>query len=95
MKAEFNSRVDFQRQVLKIVNSKNFNVQLSGLSKAALENWIMLNNISNNDLKDSLFDIAKKLFFISNKSQEQITEEYHRLQLSIVNEILKLKKIIN
>lgn len=95
MNAEFNSRVDLQRQVLKIVNSKSFNIQLSGLSKPALENWIMINSVSNNELKNTLFKISELLFFIANKSQDQITEEYKKLQLKAGSEIGKLKILLN
>ena len=94
MKAEFNSRVDLQRQVLKLVNHTKFDTQLAGLSKPALDNWIFSNNIENDELISSLHSIAEKLFFIANKSQDQITEEYKSLQLSIQNEISKLKTII-
>lgn len=94
MKAEFNSRVDLQRQVLKLVNYANFNTQLAGLSKSALDNWIFSNNIKNEELVNSLYKIAEKLFFIANKSQDQITEEYKSLHLSVQNEINNLKKII-
>lgn len=94
MKAEFNSRVDLQRQVLKLVNHSKFNTQLAGLSKSALDNWIFLNNIKNDKLINSLYNIAEKLFFIANKSQDQITEEYKSLQLSVQNEISNLKTII-
>ncbi|WDF65469.1 hypothetical protein [Flavobacterium sp. KACC 22763] len=95
MNAEFNSRVDLQRQVLKIVNSKSFKMQLSGLSKPALENWIMINSISNNELKNILFKISELLFFIANRSQDQITEEYKKIQLKAGNEIGKLKVLLN
>jgi len=94
MKAEFNSRVDLQRQVLKLVNHTKFNTQLAGLSKLALDNWIFSNNIKNEELISSLYKIAEKLFFIANKSQDQITEEYKSLQLSIQNEISNLKLIL-
>lgn len=94
MKAEFNSRVDLQRQVLKLVNHAKFNTQLAGLSKSALDNWIFSNNIKNKELISSLYKIAEKLFFIANKSQDQITEEYKSLQLSIQTEISNLKSIL-
>ena len=95
MNAEFNSRVDLQRQVLKIVNGKAFKIQLSGLSKPALENWIIINSVSNNELKNILFKISELLFFIANKSQDQITDEYKKLQLKAGTEIGKLKILLN
>ena len=95
MKAEFNSRVDLQREVIKIVNRKKFNSQLSGLSKPAIDSWFLNNKISDTSLKNILTVISEKLFFIANKSQDQITEEYKDLQISINNNILELKKIIS
>jgi len=95
MKAEFNSRVDYQRKVLKVVNNKDFKNQLSGLSRPALENWILENKIVDTDLKEILYKISEKLFFIANKSQDQITEEYQKLQISIRNEINNLRNILN
>lgn len=95
MKAEFNSRVDLQRKVLKVVNNKRFKIQLSGLSKAAVDNWIFENKIIDENLKEIIYTIAEKLFFIANKSQDQITEEYQRLQLSVGYEINNLKNILN
>ena len=94
MKAEFNSRVDLQREVIKILNQKDFKNKLTGLSKPAIDTWIVNNNISNDLLKKSLFTISEKLFFIANKSQDQITEEYKDLQISIKNNINDLNNIL-
>lgn len=95
MKVEFNNRVDLQRKVLKIVNQKQYKDQLTGLSQAALENWISSNNINEEIVKSTLFSISDKLFFIANKSQDQITDEYIGLQKSVHNDIEVLKKILN
>ena len=94
MKAEFNSRVDLQREVIKIVNEKNFKNKLNGLSRPAIESWILNNNISNDILKKCLITISEKLFFIANKSQDQVTEEYKDLQISVKNNIKDLKKLV-
>ncbi|KMQ61563.1 hypothetical protein ACM46_16275 [Chryseobacterium angstadtii] len=91
MKAEFNSRVDLQREVIKIINSKPLKKQLTGLSKPAIDNWFVNNNISNEFLKSILIVISEKLFFIANKSQDQITEEYRDLQLSVQKNIEDLR----
>ncbi len=94
MKAEFNSRVDLQREVIKILNEKDFKTKLNGLSKSAIQSWILNNNISNDLLKNSLISISEKLFFIANKSQDQITEEYKDLQISVKNNIDELKNLL-
>ena len=93
MKAEFNSRVDLQREVIKILNQKDFKNKLTGLSKPAIDTWLLNNNISNYLLKKSLFTISEKLFFIANKSQDQITEEYKNLQISVKNNINELNNL--
>lgn len=94
MKAEFNSRVDLQREVLKIVNEKKFVKKLNGLSKPAIESWILSNNISNDVLKKCLTTISEKLFFIANKSQDQVTDEYKNLQINVRKNIMELKENI-
>lgn len=94
MKAEFNSRVDLQREVIKIINKKSLKHQLTGLSQPAIDSWCMNNNISNDLLKQNLFVISEKLFFIANKSQDQITEEYKNLQMSVRKNIEELKKLV-
>lgn len=87
MKAEFNSRVELQRKVIKIINMMKTQYQLSGLSKLAIDNWVLMNNILDNELKTLLISISEKLFFIANKSQDQITEEYISLQESVKSDI--------
>lgn len=94
MKIEFNNRVELQRKVLKIVNAIYSENQLTGLSKPAMENWLMMNSIMKNDVKEVLFKISEKLFFIANKSQDQITEEYKNLQISINSDIKKLNTLL-
>lgn len=94
MKAEFNSRVDLQREVIKIINKKPLKSQLTGLSKPAIDKWLSINNISNELLQKILVNISEKLFFIANKSQDHITEEYKNLQISVRENILELKKIM-
>ncbi|WP_177734723.1 hypothetical protein [Flavobacterium inviolabile] len=94
MRAEFNSRVDLQREVIKIINKKSFKHQLTGLSKPAIDIWCMNNNVSDGLLKCNLFVISEKLFFIANKSQDQITEEYKDLQVSVRKNIEELKELL-
>jgi Rps23 Pro-64 3,4-dihydroxylase Tpa1-like proline 4-hydroxylase len=95
MKAEFNSRVDLQREVIKILNKKDFKNQLNGLSKPAIDSWFVTNNFTDDLLKNCLITISEKLFFIANKSQDQVTEEYKDLQISVKNNIMDLKKLVS
>ena len=93
---EFNNRMDKQRQVLELVNSKHKGKEeLFGLSNKAIERWLHVNEISS-DAKIStiLFDISKKLFFLATKSQEQITEEYKNKSLEIEELRSQLIKVL-
>lgn len=74
---EFNNRIAAQRKILSIVNAASWSEELFGLSHGALERWIENNRLSRNEtLVHLLNDAASKLFFLANKSQEQVTEEY-------------------
>jgi hypothetical protein len=82
---EFNNRMDAQRNILEVVNRRTgFLEELCGLSKKAIERWIASNQLNpKSETCNILFQIAKKLFFLANKSQEQITEEYKALSAEI------------
>lgn len=74
---EFNNRVDAQRSILGVVNSRLQVEELCGLSKKALERWAGINNVDLNSEKYQLLTtISDKLFFLANKSQEQVSDEY-------------------
>lgn len=90
--SEFNNRIDAQRQILKIVNSScDFKQELYGLSSGAIDRWSRDNWIAEqNQLLILLKQAAKKLFFLSNKSQEQITHDY----ISLSDEVADLTEQI-
>lgn len=75
---EFNNRVQAQRRVLQIVNGHGRqNEELCGLSGKAIDRWVAQNRIEPEGRLVSLLRlVADELFFLANKSQEQITEEY-------------------
>ncbi len=79
--SEFNNRIDAQRRILRLVNSsRKLQEELFGLSSGALERWASVNRFDEHDpLMVLLKRAAAKLFFLSNKSQEQITDEYQSL----------------
>jgi hypothetical protein len=88
---EFNNRIDAQREALRIINTKGFSEPLFGLSSGAIERWMKNNGISERvELIQDVRNVADKLFFLSNKSQEQITDEYKSLSEEVANLILKL-----
>ena len=83
--SEFNNRIDAQRQILRIVNrSRDSLEELFGLSNGALERWARVNGVDQRDpLLELLIQAAAKLFFLSNKSQEQVTDEYQSLSAEV------------
>jgi hypothetical protein len=76
--SEFKNRMATQRQILQLVNCKEHqNEELFGLSSKAIERWATVNAIDPNSKLLSLIKTASgKLFFLANKSQEQISEDY-------------------
>jgi hypothetical protein len=94
--SEFNNRIAAQRRILIIVNSKPWREELYGLSRGAIERWIHTNLIDpKSTLSVALYESAEKLFFLANKSQEQITDEYlvkvHEIEVLSEN----LKSLVN
>lgn len=82
---EFLNRITAQREVINIINKQNNNgFPLVGLSSKSLERWQIENSISNDsEIMKHLYIISSKLFFLANKSQEQITNEYKLLSKSV------------
>lgn len=81
---EFNSRVDVQRRVISILNSRVINEPIFGLSKGAIERWILTNKLAIDDYVVKLvYEISEGLFFLASQSQQQIDEKY----LKISNDI--------
>lgn len=93
---EFLNRITAQRIVVRIVNKeKKFSFPLIGLSAKALERWKFENAISDDSkLLNILYQIASKLFFLANKSQEQITDEYKLQSVNISKMIDALENSI-
>ena len=93
---EFNNRMDAQRNIIEVINKQGrYSEELCGLSKNAIERWISSNQLNpKSETCEILFQIAKKLFFLANKSQEQITEEYKALSSEISVLKIDLEKSI-
>lgn len=90
---EFNNRITAQRKALKIVNGSGlFFEPLLSLTEKAIDRWSNNNTIDNrNQLVMLLKSISENLFFLANKSQEQVTEDYKILSEKVNNQLLKLK----
>lgn len=92
---EFNNRISAQRKILIIINKEIWVEELFGLSKGAIDRWVNTNGLQSNlDLVELLREAANKLFFLSNKSQEQITEDYRTLSNEVFEITKKIEKTI-
>ncbi|TLV00402.1 hypothetical protein [Dyadobacter luticola] len=82
---EFLNRIAAQRAVINIVNGgRKFVFPLVGLSLKSIERWRHENSIGeNSEILIILNLISAKLFFLANKSQEQITKEYRLLSKNV------------
>lgn len=78
--SEFNNRMAAQRDVLRVVNGRKWREELFGLASGAIDRWRNANQLDEgSELLILVRRAADKLFFLANKSQEQITEEYRLL----------------
>ncbi len=93
---EFINRMDAQRSVLNTINNElTLKEELCGLSQNSINRWLNTNDIdSKSEIGGILYGISSKLYFLANKSQEQITEEYKNISDEIVSLQKKLIKII-
>jgi hypothetical protein len=92
---EFNNRIDAQRQVLQAVNRHHCVEELLGLSRKAIERWVSVNRIKpTGEVATVLIQISSKLFFLSCKSQEQVTEEYRLLSGEVHSLRMRLEKAL-
>jgi hypothetical protein len=83
--SEFNNRIAAQRKILHAVNrGGSFSEELFGLSRRAIDRWILENHIeSESRLVRLINEASEKLFFLANKSQEQVSEEYKTVSTEI------------
>ncbi len=89
---EFKDRMAAQRQILELVNCRpQRKEELFGLSSKAIERWMAVNAIDpDSNLVALIKSASGKLFFLANKSQEQISEDYQTAS----NEVAELTKSI-
>jgi hypothetical protein len=91
---DFNNRIDAQRNILQMVNTHNWGAEeLSGLSSKAIERWMLVNQIDSCSRLAELVQAAgRALFFLANKSQEQVTGEYEDNSKKVSDLIVKIAK---
>jgi len=82
---QFNNRMEAQRDVLNVVNSRReWREELCGLSLNAIERWARINHIERDgSLPTLLMQISTKLFFLATRSQEQVSEDYRKLSYDV------------
>lgn len=83
--SEFANRIEAQRAILSTVGRHGWPTeQLFGLTGKSIDRWVSQNGLDQNaDLPQLLKQASKKLFFLANKSQEQITEDYKILSSEV------------
>ncbi|MDY7531549.1 hypothetical protein RGV33_07635 [Pseudomonas sp. Bout1] len=92
---EFNNRIDAQREVLGLVNGLAWKEELYGLSSGAIDRWTKVNGIaSSSALSQAVYESASKLFFLANKSQEQVTDEYRLLSAEVYDLTQRIARIV-
>jgi uncharacterized protein YjgD (DUF1641 family) len=80
---EFSSRIAAQRFVLRLVNSQVHLEQLFGLSAKAIERWKIANRIADDSkVLGLLIAASKALFFLANRSQEQVSDQYKKMSMN-------------
>lgn len=83
--SEFSNRIEAQRAILKTVNKLAWDEEpLHSLTKSSLDRWVSKNQLKpDSTIHELLLEASKKLFFLANKSQEQVTEDYMALSAKV------------
>lgn len=92
--SEFRNRIESQREAVKIVNSFHlYGEPLFSLTEKSINRWISVNQIDPKAVHVNLvIQASKKLFFLANKSQEQITEDYKQLSKDVENLLVQISR---
>ena len=95
MQHEFNNRIAAQRAILRVINRKSWSSeQLLGLSSKAVDRWVSVNRIEpGSRLVKLIRDVSAKLFFLANKSQEQVSDEYTavRAEIAAIDDAIRIE----
>ena len=96
MKHEFNNRITAQRNILCLVNEYAWpKEELFSLSAAAIERWRAINLVDpSSEILKLVCQAAEKLFFLANKSQEQVSPEYLILVESVSEIANELRAVV-
>ena len=79
--SEFNSRMAAQRRIVHLINGKSKGrEELFGLSRQAIDRWIIANGIdAESRLVGLIKGAASRIACLATKSQEQVSEDYRAL----------------
>lgn len=94
---EFSNRIAAQRRIIQTVNRKRWEKEeLFGLSNKAIERWVFINHINpDSRLVELVKTASSKLFFLANKSQEQISNDYRKVSSEIAEISKELEREID
>ena len=94
---EFNNRIIAQRNTLRAINGKRlYSEPLFSLTEKAIDRWVSNNKIDQAESFVALVrEVSKKLFFLANKSQEQMTEDYRNISMDVDRLIEKIEMRLN
>lgn len=92
---EFVSRMETQRRVLNVVNSRlELREKLFGLSSKAIDRWAARNQLGSSEVVGLLKNISSELFFMATRSQEPVSSEYELRRGKIVEAVTTLEDSI-
>lgn len=91
--SEFSNRISAQRSILKLINGSGLYTEpLLGLAEKAIDRWYRNNGVDAHDLiVIMLKSMSGTLFFLANKSQEQVTNEYSLLSEKVKEQLFELE----
>lgn len=92
--SEFNNRISAQREALQIINGSGIFIEpLLSLTEKAIDRWSRNNKLDSNDsIVTLLKSMSGTLFFLANKSQEQVTEDYKALSDKVSDQLHDLER---
>lgn len=76
--SEFSNRVEAQRQILGVVNTKSWkNEQLFALNQKAIQRWMIANQVQpSSGLVRLLYEASAQIFVMANHSDDPIAGAY-------------------
>ena len=91
--SEFNNRISAQRSALKVINgSEIYGEPLLSLTDKAINRWVVSNGIDRcGKIVLLLKSLSGTLFFLANKSQEQVSEDYKVLSAKVSKQLSLLR----